>query len=140
MLLTKARKSIIIICHMLRRWIICVSLGRAALLTPTSTIMGILISTCCCSSPLLSVYADMSVTCKEYYDPNKSMLELVFAPCSPIAGGDRIIFDAFTYRSICLIHSFSFFHKFSFKNICRQDELDQQIRRRNYCRNYGRTG
>ncbi|KAL8043556.1 hypothetical protein ABFX02_09G126800 [Erythranthe guttata] len=31
-------------------------------------------------SPLLSVYADMSVTCKEYYDPNKSMLELVFAP------------------------------------------------------------
>ena len=22
-------------------------------------------------SPLLSVYADMSVTCKEYYDPNK---------------------------------------------------------------------
>jgi len=32
------------------------------------------------------VYADMSVTCKEYYDPNKSMLELVFAPCSPLAG------------------------------------------------------
>ncbi|KAL3639677.1 hypothetical protein CASFOL_014645 [Castilleja foliolosa] len=31
-------------------------------------------------SPLLSVYADMSVTCKEYYDPNRSMLELVFAP------------------------------------------------------------
>jgi 15-cis-phytoene desaturase len=30
----------------------------------------------------------MSVTCKEYYDPNKSMLELVFAPCSPIAGGN----------------------------------------------------
>ncbi len=28
------------------------------------------------SSPLLSVYADMSVTCKEYYDPNKSMLEV----------------------------------------------------------------
>lgn len=39
-------------------------------------------------SPLLSVYADMSVTCKEYNDPNKSMLELVFAPCSPIAGGN----------------------------------------------------
>jgi 15-cis-phytoene desaturase len=37
-------------------------------------------------SPLLSVYADMSTTCKEYADPNKSMLELVFAPCSPIAG------------------------------------------------------
>ena len=38
-------------------------------------------------SPLLSVYADMSTTCKEYYDTEKSMLELVFAPCSPIAGG-----------------------------------------------------
>jgi len=37
-------------------------------------------------SPLLSVYADMSITCKEYHDPDKSMLELVFAPCSPIAG------------------------------------------------------
>lgn len=43
---------------------------------------------CFSRSPLLSVYADMSVTCKEYYDPNKSMLELVFAPCSPIAGGN----------------------------------------------------
>ncbi len=31
-------------------------------------------------SPLLSVYADMSNTCKEYADPNKSMLELVLAP------------------------------------------------------------
>ena len=38
-------------------------------------------------SPLLSVYADMSTTCKEYYDEKKSMIELVFAPCSPIAGG-----------------------------------------------------
>ncbi len=43
---------------------------------------------CFSRSPLLSVYADMSVTCKEYYDPNKSMLELVFAPCSPLAGGN----------------------------------------------------
>merc|ERR1711966_462091 len=42
---------------------------------------------CFSRSPLLSVYADMSVTCKEYYDPEKSMLELVFAPCSPLAGG-----------------------------------------------------
>lgn len=42
---------------------------------------------CFSRSPLLSVYADMSVTCKEYYDPDQSMLELVFAPCSPIAGG-----------------------------------------------------
>ena len=31
-------------------------------------------------SPLLSVYADMSVTCKEYADPDRSMLELVLAP------------------------------------------------------------
>lgn len=43
---------------------------------------------CFSRSPLLSVYADMSVTCKEYYDPDRSMLELVFAPCSPIAGGN----------------------------------------------------
>ena len=42
---------------------------------------------CFSRSPLLSVYADMSVTCKEYADEEKSMLELVFAPCSPIAGG-----------------------------------------------------
>eukprot|EP01036_Dinobryon_divergens_P029629 gene29629-38752_t len=42
---------------------------------------------CFSRSPLLSVYADMSTTCKEYYDESKSMLELVFAPCSPIAGG-----------------------------------------------------
>jgi len=43
---------------------------------------------CFSRSPLLSVYADMSTTCKEYYDEEQSMLELVFAPCSPIAGGD----------------------------------------------------
>ncbi|GKY93636.1 hypothetical protein MPSEU_000331000 [Mayamaea pseudoterrestris] len=43
---------------------------------------------CFSRSPLLSVYADMSVTCKEYYDPNASMIELVFAPCSPLAGGN----------------------------------------------------
>merc|ERR1712127_107807 len=43
---------------------------------------------CFSRSPLLSVYADMSVTCKEYADPDASMLELVFAPCSPIAGGN----------------------------------------------------
>merc|ERR1712194_915882 len=42
---------------------------------------------CFSRSPLLSMYADMSVTCKEYADPDKSMLEMVFAPCSPIAGG-----------------------------------------------------
>lgn len=43
---------------------------------------------CFSRSPLLSVYADMSITCKEYADPNASMLELVFAPCSPLAGGN----------------------------------------------------
>jgi 15-cis-phytoene desaturase len=31
-------------------------------------------------SPLLSVYADMSNTCKEYFNPDRSMLELVLAP------------------------------------------------------------
>lgn len=46
-------------------------------------------------SPLLSVYADMSVTCKEYYDPNRSMLELVFAPAEEwISRSDSDIIDA----------------------------------------------
>jgi 15-cis-phytoene desaturase len=31
-------------------------------------------------SDILSVYADMSVACKEYADPDKSMLELIIAP------------------------------------------------------------
>ena len=33
-------------------------------------------------SPLLSVYSDMSNSCKEYADPDKSMLELVVAPAA----------------------------------------------------------
>ncbi|MCT7949677.1 15-cis-phytoene desaturase [Ancylothrix sp. C2] len=33
-------------------------------------------------SPLLSVYADMSNTCRGYADPERSMLELVLAPAS----------------------------------------------------------
>jgi len=37
-------------------------------------------------SPLLSVYADMSTTCKEYFDEKKSMLELVFAPAADWIG------------------------------------------------------
>lgn len=41
---------------------------------------------CFSRSPLLSVYADMSKNCAEYADENRSMLELVFAPCSPDAG------------------------------------------------------
>ncbi|PKA64026.1 Phytoene dehydrogenase, chloroplastic/chromoplastic [Apostasia shenzhenica] len=46
-------------------------------------------------SPLLSVYADMSATCKEYYDPNRSMLELIFAPAEDwISRSDNDIIDA----------------------------------------------
>ncbi|KAL1219292.1 15-cis-phytoene desaturase, chloroplastic/chromoplastic [Cardamine amara subsp. amara] len=46
-------------------------------------------------SNLLSVYADMSLTCKEYYDPNRSMLELVFAPAEEwISRSDSDIIDA----------------------------------------------
>ena len=37
-------------------------------------------------SDLLSVYADMSNTCREYEDPHKSMLELVFAPAKDWIG------------------------------------------------------
>ncbi len=37
-------------------------------------------------SPLLSVYADMSNTCREYADPERSMLELVFAPAKDWIG------------------------------------------------------
>ena len=37
-------------------------------------------------SPLLSVYADMSTTCKGYHDDEKSMLELVFAPAKDWIG------------------------------------------------------
>lgn len=46
-------------------------------------------------SSLLSVYADMSVTCKEYYSPDQSMLELVFAPAEEwISCTDAEIIDA----------------------------------------------
>jgi 15-cis-phytoene desaturase len=44
---------------------------------------------CFSRSPLLSVYADMSVCCEEYSSDEASMLELVFAPCSPVAGSDK---------------------------------------------------
>ena len=43
---------------------------------------------CFSRSPLLSVYADMSTTCAEYADDERSVLELVFAPCSPAAGSE----------------------------------------------------
>jgi len=46
-------------------------------------------------SPLLSVYADMSITCKEYEDPDRSMLELVFAPAKDWIGrSDADIIEA----------------------------------------------
>jgi 15-cis-phytoene desaturase len=46
-------------------------------------------------SPLLSVYADMSNTCKEYANPNRSMLELVLAPAKDwINKSDDEIVDA----------------------------------------------
>ena len=46
-------------------------------------------------SPLLSVYADMSNTCKEYSDPDKSMLELVLAPAKDWIGkSDEEIIEA----------------------------------------------
>ena len=35
---------------------------------------------------MLSVYADMSNTCREYEDPKRSMLELVFAPAKDWIG------------------------------------------------------
>ena len=44
---------------------------------------------CFSRSPLLSVYADMSVCCEEYASDTNSMLELVFAPCSPVAGSEK---------------------------------------------------
>ncbi|MGG6268014.1 15-cis-phytoene desaturase [Leptolyngbya sp. AN03gr2] len=46
-------------------------------------------------SDLLSVYADMSVTCKAYEDPNQSMLELVLAPAKDwIDKSDEEIIEA----------------------------------------------
>nr|YP_002048965.1 phytoene desaturase [Paulinella chromatophora]ACB42755.1 phytoene desaturase [Paulinella chromatophora] len=46
-------------------------------------------------SPLLSVYADMSITCKSYEDADSSMLELVFAPAKDwICKSDADIVDA----------------------------------------------
>jgi 15-cis-phytoene desaturase len=44
---------------------------------------------CFSRSPLLSVYADMSTCCAEYASDEASMMELVFAPCSPIAGSEK---------------------------------------------------
>ncbi|BAM80526.1 phytoene desaturase [Cyanidioschyzon merolae strain 10D] len=46
-------------------------------------------------SPLLSVYADMSNTCRGYADPDRSMLELVFAPAKDWIGrSDEAIVQA----------------------------------------------
>ncbi len=46
-------------------------------------------------SPLLSVYADMSNTCREYANPERSMLELVLAPAKDwISKSDEEIVNA----------------------------------------------
>lgn len=46
-------------------------------------------------SPLLSVYADMSNTCRDYVNPDRSMLELVLAPAKDwIAKSDGEIVEA----------------------------------------------
>jgi 15-cis-phytoene desaturase len=46
-------------------------------------------------SPLLSVYADMSNTCREYENPDRSMLELVLAPAKDwVHQSDEAIVDA----------------------------------------------
>jgi 15-cis-phytoene desaturase len=46
-------------------------------------------------SPLLSVYADMSNTCREYASPDRSMLELVLAPAQEWIGkSESEILDA----------------------------------------------
>jgi 15-cis-phytoene desaturase len=46
-------------------------------------------------SPLLSVYADMSNTCKKYSNPHRSMLELVLAPANHwITKSDEEIIEA----------------------------------------------
>jgi 15-cis-phytoene desaturase len=46
-------------------------------------------------SPLLSVYADMSNTCREYANPDRSMLELVLAPAKDwIKKSDQEIVEA----------------------------------------------
>jgi 15-cis-phytoene desaturase len=46
-------------------------------------------------SPILSVYSDMSNSCKAYADPDKSMLELVVAPAADwIDQPDQAIVDA----------------------------------------------
>ncbi len=46
-------------------------------------------------SPLLSVYADMSNTCREYANPDRSMLELVLAPAKDwISKSDEEIVQA----------------------------------------------
>ncbi|MEO0406073.1 MAG: 15-cis-phytoene desaturase [Cyanobacteria bacterium P01_A01_bin.135] len=46
-------------------------------------------------SPLLSVYADMSNTCREYENPDRSMLELVLAPAKDwISRSDEDIVEA----------------------------------------------
>jgi 15-cis-phytoene desaturase len=51
-------------------------------------------------SDLLSVYADMSNTCKEYADPDRSMLELVFAPAKEWIGKSDVDIVAATMEEL----------------------------------------
>eukprot|EP00871_Galdieria_phlegrea_P004622 jgi/Galph1/5160/GphlegSOOS_G3881.1 len=51
-------------------------------------------------SELLSVYADMSNTCKEYYNAERSMLELVFAPAAKYIGISDEEIMALTMREL----------------------------------------
>jgi 15-cis-phytoene desaturase len=51
-------------------------------------------------SPLLSVYADMSNTCREYENPDRSMLELVLAPAHDWIGKSDDEIVAATVREL----------------------------------------
>jgi 15-cis-phytoene desaturase len=51
-------------------------------------------------SPLLSVYADMSNTCREYADSDKSMLELVLAPAKDWIGKSEAEILAVTMKEL----------------------------------------
>ncbi len=60
-------------------------------------------------SPLLSVYADMSNTCKAYADPSRSMLELVLAPAKDWIGKSEAAIIAATMAELAKLfpHHFS---------------------------------
>ncbi len=57
-------------------------------------------------SPLLSVYADMSLTCKGYHNDERSMLELVFAPAKDYIGRPDEEVMNYIYLSLVVQHRF----------------------------------